>query len=355
MFRRDVQLREIVVIALDVRPFGTQFDVYGVGYEWMAHSIAPTPVSDDHFRITIGGPECTQPYSASVFNISAMSFGALSANAIRALNGGARLGGFAHDTGEGGYSPYHREGGGDIIWEIGSGYFGARNPDGTFSPEKFAAGATNPQVKMVELKLSQGAKPGHGGVLPAPKVSPEISTTRGVPTFTHVAYMSRIDPESAAEAFIRLIGYAGATGAHMHICHFNSSSKTDIERCVALIAKAQAQGLPITVEAYPYGTGSTVLAAAFFSYPKFEERNGLGYDSVQRVTDGFRFSNREQLLAAQKEEPSTLVLFVSAFGGVMVMGAWGALLGPLSVRLLIEALVLARADDGGLPPERPRP
>ena len=168
--------------ALDVRPFGTQFDVYGVGYEWMAHSIAPTPVSDDHFRITIGGPECTQPYSASVFNISAMSFGALSANAIRALNGGARLGGFAHDTGEGGYSPYHREGGGDIIWEIGSGYFGARNPDGTFSPEKFAAGATNPQVKMVELKLSQGAKPGHGGVLPAPKVSPEISATRGVPT-----------------------------------------------------------------------------------------------------------------------------------------------------------------------------
>ena len=166
---------------LDVRPFGTQYDVYSVGYEWMTHSILPTPVHSDHFRITIGGPECTQPYSASVFNISAMSFGALSANAIRALNGGARLGGFAHDTGEGGYSPYHREGGGDIIWEIGSGYFGARNPDGTFSPERFAEAAANPQVKMVELKLSQGAKPGHGGVLPAPKVSAEISATRGVP------------------------------------------------------------------------------------------------------------------------------------------------------------------------------
>lgn len=167
--------------ALDVRPFGTQYDVYGVGYEWMNHSIAPTKVSDDHFRITVGGPDCLQPYSASVFNISAMSFGSLSANAIRALNGGARLGNFAHDTGEGGYSPYHREGGGDIIWELGSGYFGARNPDGTFSPEKFAAAAANPQVKMVELKLSQGAKPGHGGVLPAPKVSQEISETRGVP------------------------------------------------------------------------------------------------------------------------------------------------------------------------------
>jgi glutamate synthase domain-containing protein 2 len=167
--------------ALDVRPFGTNYDVYVPGYEWMAHSIAPTPVSTDPHRILIGGPECTQPYSASIFNISAMSFGALSANAIRALNGGAKLGGFYHDTGEGGYSPYHREGGGDIVWEIGSGYFGARNDDGTFSPERFAEGAKNPQVRMVELKLSQGAKPGHGGVLPAPKVSQEISLTRGVP------------------------------------------------------------------------------------------------------------------------------------------------------------------------------
>ncbi|TAJ36569.1 MAG: FMN-binding glutamate synthase family protein [Reyranella sp.] len=168
-------------MALDVRPFGTTYNVYGDGFEWMAHSISPRPVGKESFRIMIGDVDCTKPYSASVFNISAMSFGALSANAIRALNGGAKRGGFAHDTGEGGYSPYHREGGGDIIWEIGSGYFGARNPDGTFSPEKFAAGAANEQVKMVELKLSQGAKPGHGGVLPAPKVSHEISLTRGVP------------------------------------------------------------------------------------------------------------------------------------------------------------------------------
>ena len=166
---------------LDVRPFGTNYDVYGNGFEWMSHSISPRPIGKESFRITIGDVDCTKPYSASVFNISAMSFGALSANAIRALNGGAKRGGFAHDTGEGGYSPYHREGGGDIIWEIGSGYFGARNPDGTFSPEKFAAGAANEQVKMVELKLSQGAKPGHGGVLPAPKVSREIALTRGVP------------------------------------------------------------------------------------------------------------------------------------------------------------------------------
>lgn len=137
----------------------------------------------------------------------------------------------------------------------------------------------------------------------------QLAASHNVPTFTHVAYMSRIDPESAAEAYIRLIGYAGATGAHMHICHFNSSSKTDIARCAALVAKAQAQGLPITVESYPYGTGSTVLAAAFFSDPNFIERNGTGYDSIQRVTDGSRFHNREEVLAAQTTEPSTLVLW----------------------------------------------
>jgi predicted amidohydrolase len=137
----------------------------------------------------------------------------------------------------------------------------------------------------------------------------QLAAAHDVPTFTHVAYMSRVDPESAAEAYVRLIGYAGATGAHMHICHFNSSSKTDVERCAALVKKAQAQGLPITVEAYPYGTGSTVVAAAFFSDPDFEARNGTGYDTVQRVTDGRRFRDREEILAAQAEEPSTLVLW----------------------------------------------
>jgi glutamate synthase domain-containing protein 2 len=167
--------------ALDKRPFGTQNDVYASGFEWLDHSIAPKHVVKEPFRITIGGPDCAKPYSASIFNISAMSFGALSANAIRALNTGAKRGDFAHDTGEGGYSPYHRENGGDIIWEIGSGYFSCRNSDGTFCAEKFEANAKNDQVKMVELKLSQGAKPGHGGVLPAPKVSAEIAETRGVP------------------------------------------------------------------------------------------------------------------------------------------------------------------------------
>jgi len=166
---------------LDKRPFGTQYDVYADGYEWMRHSIAPRPHAIAPFRVTIGGPDCASPYSASIFNISAMSFGALSPNAIRALNGGAKKGQFAHDTGEGGFSPYHREMGGDIIWEVGSGYFGCRTPDGQFCPEKFAQAAAADQIRMVELKLSQGAKPGHGGVLPAAKVSREIAQTRGVP------------------------------------------------------------------------------------------------------------------------------------------------------------------------------
>jgi glutamate synthase domain-containing protein 2 len=167
--------------ALDKRPFGTQNDVYASGYEWLDHSIAPKPVNKEPFRIVIGGPDCAKPYSASIFNISAMSFGALSANAIRALNKGAKRGDFAHDTGEGGYSQYHRENGGDIIWEIGSGYFSCRNADGTFNADKFEENANSDQIKMVELKLSQGAKPGHGGVLPGAKVSAEIAAARGVP------------------------------------------------------------------------------------------------------------------------------------------------------------------------------
>lgn len=164
----------------DVRPFGTLQDVYGNDYEWINHSLAPGELRSHDFRLTIGAG-CAQPYSASVFNISAMSFGSLSPNAIRALNAGARRGGFYHDTGEGSISPYHREHGGDLVWEIGSGYFGCRDAQGRFDPDRFAAAARDPQVKMVEVKLSQGAKPGHGGVLPAAKVSAEIAATRGVP------------------------------------------------------------------------------------------------------------------------------------------------------------------------------
>ncbi len=199
--------------ALDTRPFGTQNDVYASGFEWLDHSIAPKPAAKEPFRILVGGPDCDKPYSASIFNISARSFGALSKNAILALNGGAKKGNFAHDTGEGGYSPYHRENGGDIIWEIGSGYFSCRNGDGSFCADKFAAAATQDQVKMVELKLSQGSKPGHGGVLPGAKVSAEIAVTRGVPVgidcispSRHSAFSSPIEMMQFIAAMRRLSG-----------------------------------------------------------------------------------------------------------------------------------------------------
>ena len=165
---------------LDKRPFGTQRDVYGDKYEWMNHSLQPSRLESHDFRITVGAGRA-QPYSASVFNISAMSFGSLSANAILALNRGAKQGGFYHDTGEGSISRHHRVHGGDLVWEIGSGYFGCRTDDGHFDADKFAANARDPQVKMIELKLSQGAKPGQGGILPAAKVSAEIAEARGVP------------------------------------------------------------------------------------------------------------------------------------------------------------------------------
>ncbi|AHI32099.1 Glutamate synthase domain-containing protein 2 [Marinobacter salarius] len=164
---------------LDKRPFGSQLGMYDEGFEWINHSLQPSALKDADFRIVIG-KQCAKPYNASVFNISAMSFGSLSANAILSLNAGAKMGNFYHDTGEGSISRYHREPGGDLVWEIGSGYFGCRNEDGTFNEERFARNATLDQVKMIEVKLSQGAKPGHGGILPGEKVTPEIAEARGV-------------------------------------------------------------------------------------------------------------------------------------------------------------------------------
>lgn len=165
----------------DKKPFGSLLDMYQPGHEWINHSLLPRAIENSDFRIRVGGSCCSQPYLASVFNISAMSFGSLSGNAIEALNAGAGKGGFYHDTGEGSISGYHRKHGGDLVWEIGSGYFGCRNDDGSFNAERFAANASADQVKMIEIKLSQGAKPGHGGILPAAKVTAEIAEAREVP------------------------------------------------------------------------------------------------------------------------------------------------------------------------------
>ncbi|RLE24994.1 MAG: FMN-binding glutamate synthase family protein [Actinobacteria bacterium] len=168
----------------DEKPFGTEQDVYQQGYTFLLHSVAPVPVAEDpekSMRITIGGPDCKHPYSSSVLNISAMSFGALGRSAVRAMNTGAKAGGFAHDTGEGGLSKYHLENGGDLIWQVGTGYFGCRTADGEFDPVLFEKNAAHSHVKMIEIKVSQGAKPGHGGILPAAKVTEEIAEARLVP------------------------------------------------------------------------------------------------------------------------------------------------------------------------------
>ena len=165
---------------VDTLPFGTQRDVYAAGYEWINHSLAPVHADSKQARVLVGGPDCKQPYSASVFNVSGMSYGSLSKNAVLALNTGAKAGGFAHNTGEGGLSPYHLEPGGDIIWQIGTGYFSCRDKAGQFNVDEFAKRAILPNVKMIEIKLSQGAKPGHGGILPAQKLTREIIEIRGV-------------------------------------------------------------------------------------------------------------------------------------------------------------------------------
>ena len=165
---------------IDTHPMGTELDVYSNEYVWLGHSIRPTPDCPQSWHVPIGGPDCTKPYNSSLLNISAMSFGSLSASAIEALNKGASIGGFAHDTGEGGISRYHRKHGGQLIWEVASGYFGCRARDGSFDPGRFAETAANDQVKMIEVKLSQGAKPGHGGMLPGAKVTAEIAEARGV-------------------------------------------------------------------------------------------------------------------------------------------------------------------------------
>ena len=205
----------------DKRPIGTQLDVHAYGHEWMTHSIAPSRIASHDFRITIG-PDTAQPYSASVFNISAMSFGALSANAILALNAGAKRGGFAHDTGEGSISVHHRKHGGDLIWEVASGYFGCRNDDGTFNAEKFSTNARHPQVKMIEIKLSQGAKPGHGGVLPGSKVTAEIAHARGVPVgvdcISPASHSAFNTPMELLQFIVRLRELSGGKPTGFKLC-----------------------------------------------------------------------------------------------------------------------------------------
>lgn len=273
--------------ALDKRPFGTQYNVYEEQYEWLHHSIAPKAAAPlERLRVLIG-PETGAPYAASLLNISAMSFGALSANAIRALNKGAQKGGFYHDTGEGGVSPFHREFGGDLVWELGSGYFGARAADGGFDPGRFAEAARDPQIKMVELKLSQGAKPGHGGVLPAAKVTAEISAIRGVPTgedcVSPACHSAFSTPVGLLEFVARMREMSGGKPAGFKLCIGHPWEFLAI--CKAMAATGITPDF-IVIDGKEGGTGAAPLE--FMDHVGMPLRDGLSFAHNALVGVGLR-------------------------------------------------------------------
>ncbi|MDA8052002.1 MAG: FMN-binding glutamate synthase family protein [Rhodospirillales bacterium] len=280
---------------LDKRPFGTELDVNARAFEWLNHSIAPCDPPEEDLRLVIG-TRAAQPYNASIYNISAMSFGALSANAIRALNRGAFLGRFSHDTGEGGFSVHHRQGG-DIVWEVGSGYFGCRNDDGTFNPGRFAEQAREPQVRMVEIKLSQGAKPGHGGVLPAAKVSAEIAAARGVPMgrdcISPARHSAFSTPIGLLEFMARLSELSGGKPAGFKLCIGHPWEFLGI--CKAML---QTGILPdfIVIDGAEGGTGAAPLE--FTDHIGMPLRDGLMFAHNALLGIGVR--DRIRLAAAGK-------------------------------------------------------
>ena len=281
----------------DTLPFGTQRNVYEEGYEWIAHSLAPRDVAHDDLRVRIGGPQCAKPYSASVFNISAMSYGALSRTAVLSLNGGAKLGGFYHNTGEGGLSPHHLAGGGDVVWQIGTGYFGCRTRDGGFDPERFREKAQHANVKMIEIKLSQGAKPSHGGILPAAKVTPEIVAIR------HVELGKDVISPPAHRAFSNPVGLLGFVA---RLRDLSGGKPIGFKLCVgrpsefAAICKAMIETgvLPdfITVDGGEGGTGAAPLEFSNSVGAPLEEGLTLVHDMLR----GFGLRDRVRVIASGK-------------------------------------------------------
>ncbi len=260
-------------------PFGTQLDVYEPGYEWVNHSMNPLPLEDvkaDDLRITVGGPSCAKPYSLSILNISAMSYGSLSSTAIEALNWGAKIGGFAHNTGEGSASIFHLKHEGDLIWQIGTGYFGCRHEDGTFNPQAFAERANSPSVKMIEIKLSQGAKPGHGGILPAKKNTPLIAKARGVEPYTTVSSPSNHSSFSDHKGLLNFVAelreLSGGKPVGFKLCFGNP---VDFENlCKAMV---ETKILPdfISIDGGEGGTGAAPLE--FSNSIGMSLRDGLIY------------------------------------------------------------------------------
>ncbi|MEQ1554247.1 MAG: FMN-binding glutamate synthase family protein [Ferruginibacter sp.] len=283
----------------DTMPFGTQLDVYAEGYEWMCHSIAP---KDFHHlnaqpRVIIGGKDCLQKYDASIFNVSAMSFGSLSSNAVEALNGGAKIGGFAHNTGEGGLSPYHLNQGGDIIWQIGTGYFSARDKDGNFSVDAYKKNALRPEVKMIELKLSQGAKPGHGGILPAKKNTAEVAAIRLVEAGTTVfspPYHSAFNNPKGLLQFIKVLrDNSGGKPVGFKLCIGQKSEFIGI--CKAMLELNIYPDF-ITVDGGEGGTGAA--PQEFSNYVGAPLMDGLAF--VHNMLCGFGLRSEIKIIASGK-------------------------------------------------------
>jgi glutamate synthase domain-containing protein 2 len=283
----------------DTRPFGTELNVYDDGYEWLNHSIGAidhTKLNTDP-RVTVGGPQCAKPYSASVYNISAMSFGSLSENAILALNSGAKIGNFAHNTGEGGLSDYHLQPGGDIFWQIGTGYFSCRHKDGTFDPDAFAKRAVLPQVKMIEIKLSQGAKPGHGGILPAAKVTPEIARIRlvemGEDVISPPGHTAFSNPMEMMAFIKKLRELSGGKPIGFKLCVGHKSEFLAV--CKAMIKTGIYPDF-ITVDGGEGGTGAAPLEFSNSVGMPLREALAFVYDALT----GFDLKKHIKIIASGK-------------------------------------------------------
>ena len=282
----------------DSQPFGTQLNTYSSGYEWINHSIRAISFNelDQNPRVKIGSSLCTKPYLSSMFNISAMSFGSLSKNAISALNQGAKLGDFFHNTGEGGLSPYHLQGG-DVVWNIGTGYFSCRNNDGTFNVDEFEKRAILDNVKMIEIKFSQGAKPGHGGILPKEKVTDEIAAIRLVNKGhdiisppTHSAFSTPLE----LMEFVKLLREkSGGKPIGIKICIGNKSEFIAI--CKAMVETKTYLDF-ITVDGGEGGTGAAP--------PEYSDHVGMPMrDAIAFVYDclnGFGIKDQIKIIASGK-------------------------------------------------------
>ena len=305
---------------IDTTPFGTQLNVYAEGYEWMNHSIVPLDFHavDHHPRILVGNKDCKQPYKASVLNISAMSFGSLSSHAVESLNAGAKIGGFAHNTGEGGLSPYHLKHGGDIIWQIGTGYFGARDGDGKFSPEAFEKNATRGEVKMIEIKLSQGAKPGHGGILPAKKNTPEVAAIRlvkaGTTVFSPPFHSAFSTPKELVHFIQKLRELSGGKPVGFKLCIGRKSEFISI--CKAMVELDIYPDF-ITVDGGEGGTGAA--PPEFSNFVGMPLLDGLAF--VDNMLKGFGIRHHIKVCASGKILTGFQIVRAIALGADMCNSA----------------------------------